>query len=170
MSCSTQQREDRSHCLILAHVMPVGKLSMFRNEGGSGGRTQEEEKRSDGYFSAGVSDKSRTTRGQETRGEIIEYRGGKRWDNDVEKNGVLERNGEEIREKIKPHNRIKHPSRRRNGGENARTMRNLMLYGVHGSSKVRQGPVRLGGRFRTHSCKVSKASSSWSCHIRRTRG
>lgn len=56
--------------------------------------------------------------------------------------------------------------------KNVRTKRNMMLYGVHGSRRVGRaaGPVRLGGRFRTLSCKVSKASSSWSCHIRRTRG
>lgn len=41
MNWSTEQRDDRSHCLLFAQVMPVGKLSMFRKEGRSGKCTQE---------------------------------------------------------------------------------------------------------------------------------
>lgn len=48
----------------------------------------------------------------------------------------------------------------------------MTLYGVQGSIKVRQAArsVRLGDYFRTISRKVSKTSSRWSRHIRRTRG
>lgn len=80
------------------------------------------------------------------------------------KHGVLR----EMEKKLEDENT--HTQKKSTGRQ--RKCEDVTLYGVHGSIKVRQAArsVRLGDYFRTISCKVSKTSSRWSCHIRRTRG
>lgn len=86
-----------SHCLLLAHVMPVRKLSMFRKEGESWTKRAQERGREEKRWRVldcslvqvclmrGVGQGQKVKR-QEER---LEYRGGKI----REKNGVLKRNG-----------------------------------------------------------------------------
>lgn len=81
------------------------------------------------------------------------------------KNGVLR----EMEKKLEDKNT--HKKKKKSTGR-LRKCEDVTLYGVQGSIEVRQAArsVRLGDYFRTISRKVSKTSSRWSRHIRRTRG
>lgn len=80
------------------------------------------------------------------------------------KNGVLR----EMEKKLEDKNT--HKKKKSTG--RLRKCEDVTLYVVQGSIEVRQAArsVRLGDYFRTISRKVSKTSSRWSRHIRRTRG
>lgn len=82
------------------------------------------------------------------------------------KNGVLR----EMEKKLEDKNTHKKKKKKSTG--RLRKCEDVTLYGVQGSIEVRQAArsVRLGDYFRTISRKVSKTSSRWSRHIRRTRG
>lgn len=83
------------------------------------------------------------------------------------KNGVLR----EMEKKLEDKNTHTHKKKKKSTGR-LRKCEDVTLYGVQGSIEVRQAArsVRLGDYFRTISRKVSKTSSRWSRHIRRTRG
>lgn len=83
------------------------------------------------------------------------------------KNGVLR----EMEKKLEDKNTHKKKKKKKSTGR-LRKCEDVTLYGVQGSIEVRQAArsVRLGDYFRTISRKVSKTSSRWSRHIRRTRG
>lgn len=82
------------------------------------------------------------------------------------KNGVLR----EMEKKLEDKNT--HTQKKKKSTGRLRKCEDVTLYGVQGSIEVRQAArsVRLGDYFRTISRKVSKTSSRWSRHIRRTRG
>lgn len=80
------------------------------------------------------------------------------------KNGVLR----EMEKKLED----KNTQKKKKSTGRLRKCEDVTLYGVQGSIEVRQAArsVGLGDYFRTISRKVSKTSSRWSRHIRRTRG